>query len=247
MNRVTQVLPGGTFRVSWVSSGATANPIVFNLFSGSETMVNCWAGTSSGNGFYYADVSIGTKGLWKGTWFPYVSPNSYRYDEYFAAYPTDTDQPGRYITWDDVINRFVGFADVADAVKAASHYVSYAEAYIDSRLAQKFTTPFSSNVQTVRDLAIDVVQMRALRGMNNDEYKNITAEVNSRIASLLRGEDSLITTSGDVVHQNLNLAGTGYSTTAAYHPVFSPVLDPELLVPSSSYIQDEEDARGILY
>jgi hypothetical protein len=233
------------FRATWVSSGATANPIVFNLFSGSETMVNCWAGVSSGNGFYYADVLVGSRGLWKGSWFPYVSPNSYRYDEYFLGAEGDTDQPGRYITWDDVQNRFTGFADVAGAVRAASHYVSYAEAFIDGKLASKYVTPFSSNNVTVKDLAIDVVQMRALRGQNNDEYKNIRADVNSRLAALLAGNEIMITTSGDQVTLNDALAAGAWSNTSGYHPTFSPVLPDEVLVPSSDFVTAEADDRGL--
>src|SRR5262245_55008262 len=155
MPNVITVKVGGNFRVTWVSSGATASPICFNLRTGSETLANSWGGIDSTNGAYYADVAIGSVGVWKGEWYATVFTNTYRNTDWYIAYAGDADQPGRYINWDDIVNRFTGFANVADAVKAASHYVCYAEAEVDARLAPKYTPPFSNNNMTVRDLAID--------------------------------------------------------------------------------------------
>ena len=241
MESVHKITLGSTFRVTWVSSGATPSPIVFNIFSGSETMIGSWAGTSSGNGHYYADVRIDSKGLWKGSWFAFVSPNSYKSEEVFAAFPYDTDQPGRYITWDDVVNRFTSFSDIAGAVKAASHHLAYAENYIDGVLGTKFTVPFSNNNLTVRDLAIDVVQMRAIRSSGSDEYKTLRADVSSRLAALLAGLEVMVTSSGTVSRPS----AFAWSNTMDYHSVFSPVLSETLLGPDSDQVDDEEDVRGI--
>lgn len=241
-DRVNQVTLGSTFRATWASSGSSPSPIVYNVRTGSETLANSYAGVSSGNGFFYADVQVNSPGLWKGEWYATVSANTYRNTEWLLANAGDADQPGRYITWDDVVNRFVPFADVADAVKAASHYLSYAEAYIDGRLGAKFTTPFSNNNSTVRDLTIDVVYARSIRGSLNAEYKAIWAEVNSRLASLLMGESVMVADSGSVL-QTTNVSA--WSNTSDYHPVFSPVLDETLLSADSSYLAAERSDRGL--
>lgn len=239
---VAQVTLNSTFRVTWVSSGATASPIAFNLQSGSETMVGSWAGTSSGNGHYYADVKIDSPGLWRGVWFAYVNPNTYVSDGYYVAGRNDTDQPGRYITWDDVVNRFSSFATAAGAMKAASHHLAYAEAEVDAMLGAKFSVPFSNNNLTVKDLVIDLVYLRSIRN-NFDLYRPMRAEINSKFAALLSGKMVMITASGD----SLRYTGvSAWSNNQDYHPTFSPYLPEEVLWPSSDGVSAAEDVRGII-
>jgi len=50
---VIEKVAGTTFMQTLVNSGATVSPLSFQLLSGSETLVNSVAATSSGNGFYY--------------------------------------------------------------------------------------------------------------------------------------------------------------------------------------------------
>lgn len=238
---VKHVTLGGSFRTTWVSSGAVASPIVYNIRTGSETLVSSYQGVSSGNGHYYVDARVDSSGLWKGEWYGTVSANTYRNTEYLLATPNDTDQPGRYITWDDVVHRFVGFANVVGAVYAASHYLSYAEGYVDSRLGSKFSIPFSNNNVTIRDLTIDVVYLRSIRG-KSEEYDVIMAEVNSRFGALLSGEAVMVTTSGFVSE---TLPTAAWSSTQDYHPIFSPVLPHIDMVPSSAQVADEYADRGV--
>ena len=239
---VRYVTLNSAFRVAWINSGSTPSPITFNILTGSETLVSSYAGVDSGNGHFYADAVVRTPGLYKGDWWSVLSANTYRNTEYILAFPNEVDQPGRYITWDDVVNRFVGFADIADAVQAASHYLSYAEAYIDGRLGSKFSVPFSNDNMTVRDLVIDVVYARSIRGTLNDQYKETWADVNSRIGALLAGEMVMITRSVDVIQLNNALA---WSNTKDYHATFSPVLDETLLSPDSGFLTQESNDRGI--
>lgn len=49
---------GGTLRTTWANSGTTASPISSALFDKSNTLVSSIAQTSSGNGFYYADLIV---------------------------------------------------------------------------------------------------------------------------------------------------------------------------------------------
>jgi len=241
MDNITRVTLGSTYRATWVSSGVTASPIVYNIFSGSETMVRSYAGVDSGNGHYYVDARIDSVGLWRGSWFATVSANSFRNDEVLAIFPFDTDQPGRYITWDDVVNRFTEFTDFGGAIKVASHHIVYAEAQLDSMLGTVFVVPFSSNNITIKDLAIDLVYARAIRG-KSDEYKSIRADVASRVYALCNGLAYMITASGEILQQQNKY---GWSSTQDYHPVFG-LLDYEISPgASSAQLMDELAERGL--
>jgi len=55
---IPKYLAGNTVSMSWVSSGQTATTISVAIISGSETVVSSVAMTSSGNGHYYANVTL---------------------------------------------------------------------------------------------------------------------------------------------------------------------------------------------
>ena len=241
---VRNVQMGSSFRVTFVASGATANPISFSVLSGSESMVHSWAGVDSGNGLYYADVRIDSPGLWQGAWHAYISPNSYRASDWYAAFPTDTDQPGRYITWDDVVNRYQLFGTIAGAVKAASHYLRYVEGELDSRLGVAYSVPFSNNNITIRDLAVDMVYLRSIR-FKTDGWKELKEEIDGRIAALNSGTAIMVVDSGDIVVAGQGVATSAWSNNQDYHPVFAATLDWTDMVPSSAHMQAEADERGI--
>ena len=242
MNVISVVL-GSTFRATWVSSGAAASPIYYNLLSGSETMVQSWAGVDSGGGHYYVDAAVSTRGLWKGQWSAVVGANTYISPEWLSVYPQDTNEPGRYVDWNDIVSRFTDFADFGGAIKVASHYVAYSEAQIDSALGVKYTTPFSNNNLTIRDLTIDLAYARAIRG-RSEEYKEIRADITSRIWALLNGQAVMVTTSGDVIRPPY-AGGPAWSNTMDYHPVFG-MLDEIDVVVSSQQLLDEYSERGLI-
>lgn len=52
------VIIGDTVKVTWVSSGVTPTTLYAALFSGSETLISSVSMTSSGNGHYYANITI---------------------------------------------------------------------------------------------------------------------------------------------------------------------------------------------
>lgn len=238
MSDIHVVELGGTFRVAWVSSGATASTIQFQVRNGSEQLVSTYTGVDSLNGFYYADVVINSPGLWKGEWYAYVNPNTYRNTEYFQAFAGDTDQPGRYITYDDVVIRYPTFASIGDAVLAASHYISYAEAEVDARLGAAFSPPFDRSNLTVRDLAVDISYLRSIRG-KTEEYDALKKSIDERIAALNAGTMVMIA-SGAV----LDPPSGAWSNTQNYHPIFTAALPIEDMVVDSMQLIDEATERG---
>jgi hypothetical protein len=241
---VINVTIGDTFRPTWISSGATASPIQYRVLTGSETIVSTYAGVSSGNGHYFVDARIEPNswapGIYQGRWYATVNANTHISAEWLNVFPQDTNQPGRYITWDDVVQRYTDFADFGGAVKAASHYISVSEARLDAMLATHFSVPFSSNNAVVRDLAIDMTFLRAARGLSEGERTSIQGRVNDTIKALKEGTMVMITDSGEVQRQDVSRA---WSSTQDYHPVFG-MHDPLDWVVSSQQIIDEASDRG---
>ena len=53
---------GDTMKVTWVSSGVTPSALIGDIVSGSETVVDSFTMSSSGNGHYYGFYTITTEG-----------------------------------------------------------------------------------------------------------------------------------------------------------------------------------------
>jgi len=70
---------------------------------------------------------------------------------------------GRYIDWEDVIDRYPELNTLGGADQLSSAYIVYAESYVDAALSTHFTPPFSSNNMIIRDLSIDWCFWRAAR------------------------------------------------------------------------------------
>lgn len=244
--RLIPVVIGDTFRPTWVSSGVTASPIQYQILTGSETIVNTYAGVDSLNGHYYVDARIDPNSwgaaIYQGRWYATVDANTHVSPEWLNAFPEETDQPGRYITWDDVVHRYGDFADFGGAVKAASHYISAAEAMVDGMLGTHFSIPFSNNNATVRDLSIDLAFLRAARGLQKEERANIQGRVKDTVKALKMGTMVMVVGSGQVQRADVSAA---WSSTEDHHPVFGPHEPLDWLV-SSQQVIDELADRGIV-
>lgn len=51
-------LIGDTMKITWINSGVTPTALVAKLYTGSETVVASSSMTSSGNGHYYAGLTL---------------------------------------------------------------------------------------------------------------------------------------------------------------------------------------------
>jgi hypothetical protein len=146
---------------------------------------------------------------------------------------------GRYASFSsDVTNRFPRTLTDSRAVATLeAAYLTPAEAYIESRLAARFTVPFSSNNQTVKDLVIDRTLVNI--GMFKEKNDDLSKSIDERIKALIDGTMVMVTTSGEVAAYNLSGV---INTTAEYHPVFGmgPIEDMEV---DDERTDDEENAR----
>lgn len=76
--RVITEFIGSTLRATFVCSGATVSPLSASLFDKSESLVNSVAATSSGDGHYYADLSLPNSAQWMvNKWSGVINANTY--------------------------------------------------------------------------------------------------------------------------------------------------------------------------
>lgn len=147
---------------------------------------------------------------------------------------------GRYVNYDDILNRYPAMSKVGGATEVGSAYVDYVESEIDGLLASHYTVPFSGGNVTVRDMCIDLIYARA-GNLKVEESEKIEKRVMDRIARLKSGDEVLMTNSGDIIAPSTT--GGAWSSTQNYVPTFgmSPI---ELSEVDSSRIWDEENDRG---
>lgn len=147
---------------------------------------------------------------------------------------------GRYIQWQDVIDRYARLGDMGDEKSLESAYISYAEAHIESALAGSFTVPFSSNNITVMDLCIDAVMARISMVKNKDLYVLLSKDINDRIEKLLSGAASMATDAG--IPGGVREAVI-WSNTSGTHGSFG-MIDVNDQIIDETLLKNEYDERG---
>jgi len=144
---------------------------------------------------------------------------------------------GRYIKWDDVVDRYPDVARGNGADSMGTAHITYAESFIDGRLSVKYTTPFTGTIPvTVKDLCIELVYIR-IGNMAIEARKELLNELYARIDGILSGKENIIDASGNTVAQSTT---TVWSNTMNYHPTFG-MNDSKWLRVDSAQLEDEAD------
>lgn len=146
------------------------------------------------------------------------------------------------ITWNDVVNRYPEFNTLpsAQGVDVRNELVAYAEAEVHSRLAARYTTPFSSNNYTARTLAVDTMYVQLQTTRQPEKAKALRELLDARYTALLDGTSSMIDSLGAVITM---VGDTVWSSTQDYPPVFG-VGPIEYAIVSSEQVYDEANTRG---
>jgi phage gp36-like protein len=146
---------------------------------------------------------------------------------------------GRYIEWDDVVNRYPELDTVSGADEMGPTHIDHAESFIDSILSSHFTPPFSSNNMTVKDLSIDNVYYRAGK-FKLDNAAQVWSDTLVFIEMLKNGQASMISDSGELL--GIRATGAIYSNTQSYHSSFG-MDDPICWAIDSDHQIADADAR----
>lgn len=145
---------------------------------------------------------------------------------------------GRYINWDDVIDRYPVLDTVGGADELSSSYIVYAEAIIDGALYSHFAVPFSDNNMIIRNLAIDYCYWRAGR-FKIEDAAAVKSDFWGTISMLKNRQMVMIDEAGTIIEASETRAGI-YSSTQSYHSVFGPD-DP---IEWATSQQELDDTRG---
>ena len=107
---------------------------------------------------------------------------------------------------------------------------------VNEELGSCFTTPFSSNNQTAKDLSIHFGYLGVLmRTRNQTDSEELLNYINSRIDGIKNNNAPMVTTSGDSFFADGDSVYSAWSTTQTYKPVFDfrdaecQRVDPDLL------------------
>ena len=137
-----------------------------------------------------------------------------------------------YATFSDFNARY---ATKLEEAVVTSHYLPFSSARLDGMLAPYFTVPFSANNITARDLSIDLAYLLILqRSKEPEDYEAFNRAVETRLTALAKGEEAMVTNSGEVLFAD-NSVEEVWSNTAPFKPVFDlresfrQRIDPDLL------------------
>lgn len=147
-------------------------------------------------------------------------------------------------SWSDVLLRY-GELDKLPNVSSSATYqaqlIDLAEAAVNARLASQYTTPFSSNNLTAKDLIVDMVYVQNNLTRQPEKTKLLKDYLDERFKALLSGAADMITSSGTAAATVIG--ETVWSSTENYPPVFG-MSDIEKSIPSSEQLYDEDALRG---
>ncbi len=125
---------------------------------------------------------------------------------------------GRYIEWDDVIDRYPELNTLGGADELSSSYIVYSEAFVDGVLANHYTIPFSNNNMIIRDLSIDYCYWRAAR-FKFDDATAVKSAFFDTVGMIKNGQVVMIDDAGTIIEQTKKKIGL-FSTTESYHSAF---------------------------
>lgn len=149
---------------------------------------------------------------------------------------------GRYTNTDTVLGRFPRAKDKG-VTAVESNYVFFAEAEIDALLSPYFTTPFSSDNITAKDLATELTVQRLYMDSHPKEANERRKAFDKKIEALISGEMAMISSGGIITAETEGEGETLFSTTEDYHSAFG-VGDIEDFEFDDTQVDDEDDDRS---
>lgn len=146
---------------------------------------------------------------------------------------------GRYVNAAYISDRYPAIQPAIGAEILETAFILPAEAHVDGALSIRFTPPFSSNNQTVKDLAADLAYAAATAGKTKTA-ESFEKRALAKIQALLDGRMNMATTDGQPVLPDVVQA---FSTNQNYTPVFglSPYEHQEY---DPDQVADEEGRRS---
>lgn len=147
---------------------------------------------------------------------------------------------GKVIEWADVLVRYPELDKLPTIGAVSDNVIASAEARVHSRLASRYTVPFSSNNLAAADLVIDMVYIQTQMTRQPEKATALREDVDSRISALLDGTSQMALDDGTVLAA---VGDTVWSNTGDYHPTFG-MSDPIVQEIDSAMLIAENYDRG---
>jgi len=145
-------------------------------------------------------------------------------------------------SWSDVLVRYPELDKIVNVTSfTTGTVIDLAEAAVNARLASQYTTPFSNNNLTAKDLVIDMVYVQNNLTRQPEKAQALKDYLDERFKALLNGSAEMLTSSGTVAL--VAIGDTVWSSTEDYPPTFG-MSDIEKAEVSSAQLYDEDVARG---
>lgn len=146
--------------------------------------------------------------------------------------------------WSEVVAVYpeLGTLKQAAGTEGQVAMIARAEAYVHGRMASNFTTPFSSNNYTAKDLVFDALYVQNVLSRQPIKGKTMTTFLDDKIKALLGGSMQMVDINGTLCHM-----ATGdpvWSSTQNYHPTFGMGNEIVFAV-SSDMLIDENATRNL--
>jgi hypothetical protein len=146
-----------------------------------------------------------------------------------------------YIVYQDLFFRYPEIEEWSyTETHVNSNLIYYGEMQLNSLLATHFSVPFSAAHPTIKDLAIDLSYLKALRTKDPDKAAKIEKAILGRIENIKAGKEYIFTGSGTLTPEASNMRV--WSSTENYTPVHS-MLDADVSEIDPDLLYDQEQAR----
>ncbi|MFA6213547.1 MAG: hypothetical protein WC714_29185 [Candidatus Obscuribacterales bacterium] len=146
------------------------------------------------------------------------------------------------ITWPDVTARYAEMDKLPNGTspEVQANLILMAEAAVHSRLASRYSVPFSSSNYTARDLTVDMLYVQTQLTRQPEKAKAVQDSIDARINALLSGAASMVDSAGAATTM---VGDTIWSSSENYPPVFG-MGDIASSIVSSEQLVDEASSRG---
>ena len=144
-----------------------------------------------------------------------------------------------YVNPEELYARYPGFEENS-TTNVNSDILYYAAREVEARLAKNFSVPFSENYPVVKDLVITAAWVRYQRDIDVKEGERLAKLLDERFKRILKGEEEIVSATGEVLGRTSRDADTPWSTTENWHPVHS------MLGAENEYTHVSSDRLGYL-
>ena len=155
---------------------------------------------------------------------------------------------GKYTNAADIAKLFPEVDTTGKSAEDQEFYIRLAEAEIDGHIATRYTLPFSSTPQLIRDVAVELSFIKILEASftadarsSNDWVQSRRENLDKLLHKIADGIVSLVDSAGGILTQRTDLAGISsdtsqYTPTHGHGNVVFEIVDPDRR-------EDEDDAR----